>query len=326
LHLTINKSTTGTINQTACGAYTWNGTTYTNSGKYSKLFIGGNSKGCDSTAILNLIINPIVVPQFNSLNGITGTWSPALNNTATTTYTFTPTAGSCASPTNLTLTVNPVPVITSTSKANICNGGTVNISLKSNVPSIYNWVAIDNPSTTGESTTPQTSSVISNTIFNNSTVAKTVTYNVTATSLFTDCPTATQTISVLVNPAVRAFAGNDTNAVMNVPLQLTASGGVSYSWSPAGPLNNPSIYNPLAVLKNDTKFIVQVADNLGCKATDTILVKVYQESTFYVPTAFSPNGDGLNDVFRPIPVGIVTFEWFRVYNRWGNWFLKAMNG
>jgi SprB repeat len=45
-----------------------------------------------------------------SLNGITGTWSPALNNTATTTYTFTPSAGQCAGATTLTITAHPKPL------------------------------------------------------------------------------------------------------------------------------------------------------------------------------------------------------------------------
>ena len=42
-----------------------------------------------------------------STKGITGTWAPAINNTATTTYTFTPTAGQCATTATLTITVNP---------------------------------------------------------------------------------------------------------------------------------------------------------------------------------------------------------------------------
>jgi hypothetical protein len=72
-----------------------------------------------------ITVTPSVVPTFaavapivlgttltalptTSNNGITGTWSPALKNTATTTYTFTPTVGQCASPTTLTITVNPI--------------------------------------------------------------------------------------------------------------------------------------------------------------------------------------------------------------------------
>lgn len=81
---------------------------------------------CANPVTLTITVNPTVTPTFNpvapicagntlsalptvSLNGITGTWSPALNNTGTTTYTFTPTAGQCASTALLTITVNPKP-------------------------------------------------------------------------------------------------------------------------------------------------------------------------------------------------------------------------
>lgn len=60
-----------------------------------------------------------------SNNSITGTWSPALNNTATTTYTFTPTAGQCASTTTMTVVVNALPTaaITAASATTFCQGG-----------------------------------------------------------------------------------------------------------------------------------------------------------------------------------------------------------
>ncbi|WP_297507872.1 lamin tail domain-containing protein, partial [Flavobacterium sp.] len=60
-----------------------------------------------------------------SNNGINGTWAPALNNTATTTYTFTPSAGQCATTTTLTITVNPQVTPTFTAVAPICSGATL---------------------------------------------------------------------------------------------------------------------------------------------------------------------------------------------------------
>lgn len=127
----------------------------------------------------------------------------------------------------------------------------------------------------------------------------------------------TDEVRVRVQPPVPAYAGNDTTAVMNAPHQLLATGGTSYLWTPAATLNNPAIANPLATLGADQKFIVQVTDVAGCIGYDTVFVKAYSGPAYYIPNAFTPNGDGLNDVFRPIPVGMVKTEWFRVFNRYG---------
>jgi gliding motility-associated-like protein len=50
---------------------------------------------------------------------------------------------------------------------------------------------------------------------------------------------------------------------------------------------------------------------------DTQFVKVFKEVKIFVPSAFTPNNDGLNDYLKPIPVGIKEFRYFRIYNRWG---------
>ena len=150
------------------------------------------------------------------------------------------------------------------------------------------------------------------------TPGRTATYFLTATVNYGPCAlSATDDIRIIMQQPVPAFAGNDTIAVAGVPQQLRASGGTSYSWFPAARLNNPFISNPLATIQQDTRFTVRVTDIAGCVATDTIYIKVYNGITYYVPNAFSPNGDGLNDIFRPVPAGVVSTEWFRVYSRYG---------
>jgi gliding motility-associated-like protein len=100
---------------------TINNVTALASGTYTVVITDAN--GCTETKSINVIISPIIVPTFNtpspvcigstlnplpttSNNGIIGSWSPALNNAATTTYTFTPDAGQCATLTTLTITIN----------------------------------------------------------------------------------------------------------------------------------------------------------------------------------------------------------------------------
>ncbi|HET9276753.1 MAG TPA: gliding motility-associated C-terminal domain-containing protein, partial [Flavitalea sp.] len=105
------------------------------------------------------------------------------------------------------------------------------------------------------------------------------------------------------------------------PLQLNAAGGVTYIWSPATSLSNPSIANPVASFSNsidNIRYKVRVYNQAGCYDSAFVSVKVFKTSpTVFVPNAFSPNNDGKNDLLKPIAVGIQQIEYFQVYNRWG---------
>jgi len=86
LILTINNSSTSTTNISACNSYFWHDSTYTISGTYSVVFPGGSIMGCDSTAVLNLIVNPGPVPTITGppvcLNSTVNVYStePGMNN------------------------------------------------------------------------------------------------------------------------------------------------------------------------------------------------------------------------------------------------------
>jgi gliding motility-associated-like protein len=56
----------------------------------------------------------------------------------------------------------------------------------------------------------------------------------------------------------------------------------------------------------------------GCADSAYVIVRVYKvKPTIFVPTAFTPNGDGLNDTVYPVSVGIKKINYFSIYNRWG---------
>ncbi len=114
-----------------------------------------------------------------------------------------------------------------------------------------------------------------------------------------------------------ANAGNDINAAELQPVQLHATGGVTYQWSPPFGLNNSNIPDPIAILPKDQTYYLTAFTPEGCSSTDTITIKVYKGPELYVPNAFSPNNDDLNDVFKVIAVGIIEFKYLRIYNRWG---------
>jgi gliding motility-associated-like protein len=145
--------------------------------------------------------------------------------------------------------------------------------------------------------------------------------------------TSYDSVKVVVQPVVKAFAGKDTLAVKGAQHQLQGSGGTSYEWSsPTAIILNPALKNPFVVLNNDANFYLKVSDAIGCEGLDSVFVKVYNGPQYYVPNAFSPNGDGQNDIFRAIPVGISNTTYFRVFNRYGellfetNQWLKGWDG
>lgn len=125
---------------------------------------------------------------------------------------------------------------------------------------------------------------------------------------------------------VNIFAGNDTSIARNQPLQLLATGAANYLWTPANGLNNSNIYNPVTVLNNSYQtYYVRGTTSEGCIGFDTINIKVFDKADIYVPTAFSPNGDNLNDFLQPICIGIRQLNYFNIYNRWGKLVFSTKN-
>ena len=117
----------------------------------------------------------------------------------------------------------------------------------------------------------------------------------------------------------KPFAGNDTIIVKGSSILFDAIGGVKYTWSPSTHLNDTSIYNPLGFYADTGHYTyaVHVISSYGCAGDDSIKVTVVGNAEFVVPTAFTPNGDGRNDYFRPLAVGYSSLNYFRVFNRWG---------
>ncbi len=149
-------------------------------------------------------------------------------------------------------------------------------------------------------------------------------------------PKQTLTYTVQVNdtlgcpkPAFNSFTVNvvriiadagpsDTSVVLDQPLQLQATGSTNYLWTPNTWLDKDNVYNPISLPQNNIKYTVTVSNNIGCFATDTINVKVFfVPPGLYVPSAFSPTGDGNNELFRPVALGIKYLENFSIFSRWG---------
>jgi len=188
-----------------------------------------NPGQCAVTNTLIITINPIIVPTFNAIpaicagqtltalpttssNGIVGTWAPALNNTTTTTYSFTPSAGQCASTKTLIIVVTPLITPTFTPIAAVCSGQVLSaLPTTSNNGIVGSWAPVLNNTTT-------------------------TTYTFTPNA--GQCATAA-TLQIVITPkatpifaSVAAICSGQTLTA----LPTTSSNGIVGTWAPA--LNN----------------------------------------------------------------------------------------
>jgi gliding motility-associated-like protein len=113
------------------------------------------------------------------------------------------------------------------------------------------------------------------------------------------------------------FAGNDTLVPRNQSFVLNGNADAgTYSWTPSNIFTNANTLTPTGTLANNQICVLTLTTN-GCTVADSLLVTVYDGVKIYVPTAFTPNNDGINDALQPIYLGIKELKYFRVFNRWG---------
>jgi gliding motility-associated-like protein len=243
-------------------------------------------------------------PTLQNPIGITG---------ATTTYQVLATIGSCSATRSIDVTAVPYPIANAGPDTTIC----------------YNTPAYLHGTHDGSSFTwSPTSSLLNSTTLNPIAYPSQPTEYV-LTSLDTrGCPKPGRD-TVLVNalPKINAFAGNDTMVIVGQPLQLNAEGGSSYLWMPNTGLSNPAIKNPIGLYGaeiDSIRYKVHVFNDFGCVDSAFVKVTVFKTAPqVFVPTGFTPNGDGLNDAIRPIAVGIKEIKYFSIYNRWGQMIFKT---
>ena len=131
-------------------------------------------------------------------------------------------------------------------------------------------------------------------------------------------PALSNALSILVNPAPSLFVGNDTVISPGQILQLhpEVTGTIStWLWTPSINLDNSYIADPVFTPGVTTTYQLLVTSNAGCTASGKITIVVYRP--LKMPNAFTPNNDGLNDVFRIPPSTPQRIKSFSVYNRWG---------
>ena len=254
---------------------------------------------CASNASLTITVNPIVTPTFTAVNPIcsgatlaalqtpsnnliTGTWSPAPNNLATTNYTFVPTAGQCASNGSMSITVNPNVTPSFTQVPAICSGATL-LPLPTTSINLINgsWSpAIDNTATTNYSFTPDLGQCSSN---------------------------ASMTITVIPFPQFSITEGCD-----GTDFVLSATGigttNASYTWFDNLHQNIGTASS--IVITNSGNYSLELSNN-GCSEEKPITVT---NILCAVPKGISPNGDGDNDFLDLTNLNVQNLQ---IFNRHG---------
>jgi len=200
--------------------------------------------------------------------------NPVATPSSNTPYVVTVTnSNGCSNIDIINIQVMPLPIASAGSDQSICNTNSATLNASGGVS--YNW-------STSESTQSIVVSPASNT-----------TYTVTVTD-GNGC-SQTDNVAITVNNLPTANAGADTAVCNGLSTNLNASGGVSYSWSPATGLSNTAISNPVATPTSSTTYTVTVTDNNGCSDTDDVIVGIYPSPT----VTFTSN---INDGCEPVNV------------------------
>lgn len=125
------------------------------------------------------------------------------------------------------------------------------------------------------------------------------------------CATVADTLYVRVSPYPVVDLGRDSSLCGDFKLELDAGNpGMSYSWEPFGETSQTIIANEQRVYR------VTVTNSDNCASSDEMEITSDCISHYYIPNAFTPNKNGVNEVFRPSLINYMNYE-MRIYSRWG---------
>ncbi|MDX1666610.1 MAG: gliding motility-associated C-terminal domain-containing protein, partial [Saprospiraceae bacterium] len=130
-------------------------------------------------------------------------------------------------------------------------------------------------------------------------------------------------------PLLQVEAGEDRTINLGFSVGLLATPtdlSVDYEWMPSASLSCSDCPNPRAMPVENTTYTITVIDRSGCEATDSLIVNVLKERPIYIPSGFSPNGDGLNDFFTLYGgPGARQIRVLRIFDRWGELIFEGEN-
>jgi gliding motility-associated-like protein len=163
----------------------------------------------------------------------------------------------CRNTDEVQVTVNPLPVITLTPNSAICINGSIQLNASGGTQ--YLWAPAGS---------------LSNATISNPVASPTVTTTYTVTVTDGNGCVDSAGVTITVNPLPTVTVSGDTIICAGSSVTLTASGGVSYSWTPASSLNNANVSNPVATPSSPTTYTVTVTDANGCTNDGQVTVNL----------------------------------------------------
>lgn len=144
-------------------------------------------------------------------------------------------------------------------------------------------------------------------------------YTVTLSTTTIDCPVPeVKTASIIIDEPAANLRYPDKTAVINFPEKLHARNiGAAVLWDPPVKLSRNNIYDPYFKSGESQLYTITLTTKTGCVTVDTLFVRTIKKIEIHVPAAFTPNGDGVNDMLKPLLFGFSKLNYFRIYNRGG---------
>ena len=144
-----------------------------------------------------------------------------------------------------------------------------------------------------------------------------------------NCFSDTAFVKTIVFLYPQVNAGEDKTIAVGTssPLKAIISDDVtSINWKPPTGLSCSSCVDPVASPRRTTAYSAEVINKGGCLTRDELTIFVFCDNgNFFLPNTFSPNGDGINDVFFPRGNGVFTVKTLRIFNRWGEVVFEKMD-
>jgi gliding motility-associated-like protein len=313
---------------------------YSQAGNFTVQLITTNSSGCKDTVLHPVYIQPLPTTnagldtaiclgqsiQLNATGANSYVWSPSTFLSCTTCpnptaspidtmmyYVTGSTTFGCTTRDSVMVTVIGPSKVVAPADDSLCAGQS--IQLIASGTAFYSWspaTGLSNPNIANPTARPET----------------TTTYVVTGSDR-KGCFVTTDEVTISVFPFPVVDAGRDTTIQVGFFTQLNAtfsSDVQSILWSPSVGLSCTTCPKPVAAPTFNTTYSVTVTNNGGCQSTDAVTIYVVcNDGNIFMPNTFSPNGDGMNEIYYPRGRGINTIRSLRIFNRWGQLVFEKKN-